>query len=196
MPSELLKRRPDIAASLARLESAHSIVGAAQADRLPALRLTAKGGYTSSEVSDLFDGWIANLAGSIISPILDGGRRKSEVRRTEAIVKERLADYGEVVMSAIHEVENAIMLEHRQNEYSAAILRRLTASEKTQAEASARYRKGVESYVSALRAQTEVQALQRQVLDANHDLTKYRVNLYRSLAGSWSDTANDSAAIE
>ena len=185
IPSDVLANRPDVRQAGLRLQSADWSVSAARADRLPALRLTASGGYANANASDLFDDWIANLAGSLTGPIFDGGRRKAEVARTRAVANERLAAYQETVIHAIKEVEDALVSEQKQHEYILALDRNLELSQASYREAVNRYRSGLIEYLPVLVELVSLQNLERDRVVAQFNLLQYRINLYRALGGNW-----------
>jgi len=187
IPADVLANRPDVRQAGLRLQSADWTVSAARADRLPALRLTASGGYANAEISDIFDDWIANLAASVTGPIFDGGRRKAEVQRTRAVVNERLAAYRETVINAIKEVEDALVSEQKQHDYIEALDDRLHAATRSYEEAINRYRNGLIDYTTVLLQLTPLQTLERDRVEAQYNLLQYRINLYRALGGSWTD---------
>ena len=185
IPADVLANRPDVRQAGLRLQAAEWQVSAARADRLPAIRLTGSLDYSSSELADLFDNWVANLAASITGPIFDGGRRKAEVARTRAVADERLAAYRETVLNAIKEVENALASEQRQHEYIAKLDRQLEAARTTYEEAVNRYRNGIVEYTDALRQLEILQGLERLRVVAQYDLIRYRIDLYRAMGGTW-----------
>ncbi len=187
IPADVLANRPDVRQAGLRLQSADWTVSAARADRLPAIRLTASGGYANAEISDIFDDWIANLAASVTGPIFDGGRRKAEVQRTRAVVNERLAAYRETVINAIKEVEDALVSEQKQHDYIEALDDRLHAATRSYEEAINRYRNGLIDYTTVLLQLTPLQTLERDRVEAQYNLLQYRINLYRALGGSWTD---------
>ena len=188
LPADLLAARPDIRAAMARLQSADYSVAVAKADRLPELRLTGQASYSAGELDLLFDDWLANLAAGLTAPLFDGHRRKAEVRRQQAIVAERLANYRLVVYTAIEEVDDALVNERRQREYIVALQQQLDAASSALREASQRYQKGLNDYLPVLSALQTVQQLTQNVITARRELLVYRVNLYRALGGSWTST--------
>jgi len=185
IPADLLALRPDVRASGFRLQSADWQVSAARADRLPAIRLTASAAYNAGEWDLLFDNWMAKLASSITGPIFDAGRREAEVDRTRAVVDERLAAYRYAVVSAVREVEDALVLEAKQQEYIDALEEQLAAARATHTEALGRYRKGLNDFLPVLSALTNAQALERALVQAEHDLLAFRTQLHLALGGSW-----------
>jgi len=185
LPAELLSQRPDIQAALARLEAADFRVAAARADRLPALKLSASGAYKAEQIKEVLDNWYLNLAANLVAPLIDGGRRAAEVQRTKAVVKEKLAAYREVVLTAIREVEEALIREKKQQEYIAGLQRQAKFANRALAEVKERYLKGQTDYLRVLTATLSVQGLERNLISAQRDLLVLRVGLYRALGGTW-----------
>ena len=187
IPADVLANRPDVRQAGLKLYAADWQVSAARADRLPAIRLTGSFSYNDGDIGDLFDNWAANLAASLTGPIFDGGRRKAEVARQRAIADERLAAYREVVISAIQEVEDSIISEQKQREYIEKLDTRLTAARRSYEESINRYRSGVIEYTTVLLQLNTLQGLERDRIVAQYTLLQYRINLYRSLGGSWTE---------
>ena len=185
IPADVLANRPDVRQAGLSLQSADWTVSAARADRLPAIRLTAAANYGNNNTVDLFDDWFANLAASVTGPIFDGGRRKAEVARVRAVVDERLATYRATVVNAIKEVEDALVSEQKQREYIVALDRNLELSRKSYEEAVNRYRNGLIAYLPVLVELVSLQNLERDRVEAQYNLLRYRINLYRALGGSW-----------
>jgi len=190
IPADVLANRPDVRQAGLKLRSADWSVSAARADRLPAIRLSASGEYANAEISDLFDDWYANLIGSITGPIFEGGRRKAEVKRTRAVVDERLAAYRETVLNAMKEVEDALVSEQKQQDYLTALERNVELSRNSYDEALNRYRNGQSQYLPVLVELVSLQNLERDLVAAQTDLLQTRINLYRALGGSWAEELN------
>ena len=115
LPATLLKRRPDVQAAQARVMAADNRIGAAIADQFPTLRLSASGGFRSfTDPTDLFDNFIWNIAGGLAGPLFDGLRRRAEVDRTKAVLEDQLLAYGQTVLTAFQEVEDALVQERQQ----------------------------------------------------------------------------------
>ncbi len=185
LPADLLLQRPDVRAAQARLRAADERVASAVAARLPSLRLTAGGGYQSPRLSTLFDPWLWNLAASLVGPLVDGGRRSAEADRARGAREERLADYGQALLRAIREVEDAWALEEQQAAYLARLERQTGLAEETLGQARSRYGQGLTDYLPVLTALERLQALQRTLVSARRQRLAYRVQLYRALGGTW-----------
>ena len=185
IPADLLARRPDVRAAGLRLRSSDWQVAAARADRLPRLRLTANLNTDVESLGQVFDNWFAQLAASVTGPIFDSGRRKAEVERTRAVVDERLAAYRLTVLDAVAEVEDALVLLDRQQAFRQALEVQLEAARNSHREALGRYRKGLTDYLPVLTALRNLQSLERDVVEAEHDVLVYRVQLHLALGGDW-----------
>jgi outer membrane protein, multidrug efflux system len=185
LPADLLANRPDVRAAGLRLQGADWQVAAARADRLPAIRLSAEGSFTSTAVSTLFDNWFLQLAGSLSGPIFDGRRRVAEVERTRAVAEERLAAYRRTVLNAIKEVEDALVREQKQKENMTLVRARIETARKALSQATDRYRKGINDYLPVLTQLISVQDLERDLIQKEATLLTARIDLYRALGGSW-----------
>lgn len=186
LPSQLLLRRPDIAAALQRLQASDARIGAAIAERFPAFNLGGAWGYgetalVSGDLSGVFWNLLVNLA----APVFDGGRRQAEVERSQAVFREQLARYHKTVLSAFQEVEDALV----KNRSSAARLQ-LLAEREAAASASLRlaldrYLQGLTDYLPVLTSQGLQLDAEGQLLAARRQLISDRIALHRALGGSW-----------
>ena len=185
LPLDLLQERPDVQAAALAVTATDYRLGAAIANRYPALRLNAGAGYQTLELSDLFSNWIWNLAANIAGPIFDGGARKAEAERNRALLEERLAAYEKVVLIAIREVEDALVSEGHQRELIARLAEQTALARSALEAAQMRYASGVGNFLTVL---TEIQAVQRaerSLIAARSGLVGNRIELYRALGGDW-----------
>jgi NodT family efflux transporter outer membrane factor (OMF) lipoprotein len=185
MQSNLIERRPDVRAAWLQLEAADQRVAAAVADRFPRLSLTGRANTTDDQIEDLFDNWLTSLAANLLAPLIDGGRRRAEVERSQAVAAETFHLYGQTVLDALAEVENALIQEQRQKEYLVSINRQLELAEQATERIRDRYLNGAEDYQRILGALLSKQLLQRTRLSAQRELFVNRINLCRALAGGW-----------
>jgi outer membrane protein TolC len=185
IPADLLANRPDIRAAWRRLQSADWRVSAARADRLPAIRLTAGASFGPAQPDLLWENWLLNLAANLAAPILDGNRRAAEVDRTKAVADERLWAYRETVLTAIKEVEDALVSEAKRREHIAALQLQIDAAKRALEEARDRYRKAIDDYLPVLTQLLAVQTLERNLIQQRAQLILDRLALYRALGGAW-----------
>ena len=187
IPAQLLEYRPDILAAYDRLSAADHDLAAARADRLPALRLTGAAAYSSDDLDNLFDNWLANLAAGLTAPIIDGGRRKEEVLYTEAGIRQQLAEYRQTVLVAVREVESALVREEKIRANIRGIENQLKAARIALEEAGFRYTNGLIDYLPVLTQLLSVQNLELDLIARKTDLLIARMDLYRAIGGTWTD---------
>lgn len=185
LPADLLVRRPDVRAAGLKLRVSEARTKAARAGRLPRVTLSATAGYSSDSFADLLDDWITSLAANLAWSIFDSGAKKAEVTRQEAIADENLAAYEHAVLTAIREVEDAMIREVKQAEHIEALKRQLTISREGFRESISRYRKGLSDYLPVLTALNSTHRVERSIVIARFEQLSQRVKLYRALGGGW-----------
>jgi NodT family efflux transporter outer membrane factor (OMF) lipoprotein len=185
VPAEWVRRRPDVRAAELRVRSADRQIAAAIADRFPQILLTAGASTTAAHQADLFDAWLLKLAAGLSAPLTDGGRRRAEVRRTKAVLDERLNAYGQTVLTALREVEDALTQEARQAEYLASLQKQLALSRQAMEQTRENYTRGTTDFTRYLTTLLAHQRLQRTLLQARRLRVQYRIQLGRALAGGW-----------
>ena len=185
LPADLVWRRPDVRAAALRLAAADHTLAAAVADTYPRISLTARASTDGPRTRDLFDNWLGTLAANLTAPILDGGRRDAEIDRTRAVGDQRLTEYGQSVLNALEEVENALVRERRHTQYLASLRRQLDLSQQTIDQTRQEYIGGARNYLRVLDAQRSHQRLQVTILAERLQLIEFRIALYRALAGGW-----------
>jgi NodT family efflux transporter outer membrane factor (OMF) lipoprotein len=185
LPSELLERRPDIRSAFLQLEASDADVAAAVKDQYPRIDLAGAISTTAENPSGLFENWLASLAGQILAPLIDGGRRRAEVERTVAVRRQRLAEYGQVVLDAFQEVEDALTQEAHQIQRIASLQEQLRLARSTYRQLRTQYLNGAADFLDVLAALREQQALERSLITAELDRVAFRIALYRALAGGF-----------
>ena len=131
LPSQLLARRPDVAEAEADLRSANANIGVARAAFFPTLNLTASGGYASTALSTLISpvDRVFAVSGALAQTIFDNGAHSGQYQYSRARYDELLSDYHKTVLTALGNVEDALVAVQRTAE---AQLRLQDASEKAQ----------------------------------------------------------------
>ncbi len=186
LPSQLLARRPDVQASLLRVAAADARVGAAVAARFPSINLTGSYGRSRSDFGpSVITANFWSLAGSLLMPLFDGGRRRAEADRTRAAFRERLAAYNQTVLTAFGEVEDALV----RNRTTEERIRHL--DERAQSTGAAlrlsvdNYSKGLSTYLPVLTGQNADFDARSQLVAARRQLISHRISLARALGGRW-----------
>ena len=185
IPADLLENRPDIRAAQFRLQSAGWDVAAAQADRLPSLSLSASAIFEKDHLDLLLDNWLLSLAAGLTAPVFDGNQRAAEVDRTMALKDENLAAYRQTILTAIREVEDALVTEGMQQEHILGLKQVIQTARKALKQATLRYRNGLTDYLPVLTQLLSVQDLERDLITQQTTLLTNRVSLYCALGGTW-----------
>ena len=187
LPSKLLERRPDITAAQRAMVASNARIGVAKAARFPALTLTGGLGTDAATTSNVFR-WSAHswVLGALMSmPILDGGRNKANIARSEAVLEESVATYRQNVLVAFAEVEDNLaglrILGGQAEQLDAS----LVSARRSADLAQKLYSAGRSSYLDLLDAQRNLAAAERSAVQLRGNRAVTTVALIRSLGGGW-----------
>ncbi len=187
LPSDLLRRRPDIIAAEHALRAANADIGVARAAFFPTILLTGSGGTASASLGDLFTGpsmtW--SFAPQITVPIFQGGRNRAGLDAARIARSIEIANYERAIQTAFREVADALALRAIVDERIEAQRLLVEAQQRRYDLTEARYRQGVDSYVAVLLAQQDLYAAQRDLLQFQAARLVNSVTLYRALGGGW-----------
>jgi multidrug efflux system outer membrane protein len=187
VPATVLARRPDVSAAQDALLSMQQRVGVARAAWFPSISLTASGGHTSPEISDLFK-WSARAwgVGALLAlPVFDGGRRAAGIDNATAEMDAALARYREQILLAFRDVEDQLGALHLLAQQEQAQARAVAAAGRTTLLSDARYRNGLVSQLELLDAQRSELRNRRQALQVRSAQYQATVGLVRALGGGW-----------
>jgi NodT family efflux transporter outer membrane factor (OMF) lipoprotein len=186
-PSELAKRRPDIREAEARLHAATADIGAAKADFYPSITLSGSFGMQSLNFTTLGT-WAARqfAVGPTLSlPIFEGGRLTGMLHLREAQQREAALNYQKTVLTAWHEIDDALIdfdARQRQRDTLAAALDHSRAAYDA---AVARYKAGASTFLDVLVLQQALLEAQTQLVTANGDVSLTVIRLFKALGGGW-----------
>jgi len=187
MPSELLRRRPDILAREQMLNAANANIGASLADFFPRIGLTTFIGKVSPELSAFTAGsanaW--NVGASLAGPVFRGGQLRAQYRASQARFDEAKAAYEQGILTAFREVSDALIAREKLGEarlYSGQAAVALASSVDL---ATQRYVGGRSSYYEVLQAQQELYPTQRAEIQAQVGELISIIQLYKALGGGW-----------
>lgn len=185
LPSSLLLVRPDILAAEHSLRAATANIGAARAALFPTISLTATAGSASDDLGSLFAGgngtW--SFAPQIRLPFLDGGRARANVRVADASAQLALAQYDKAVQTAFREVADALAERAQWAERLQAQSALVAATHKAFDLSEARFKAGVDNYLTVLDAQRNLYAAQQTQITLQLAEQVNRVTLYKVLGG-------------
>ena len=187
IPSELLERRPDLVAAERKVAAAFNRLDAAKAAKLPNLSLSGSLGGTSNSLSNILNP--ANLAwqaiGSLVAPIIDGGRLDAQIEAATADQKAAVAGYAQAALNAFADVEKALDQGSVLRKRVAALTTVLVESEKALKIANLQFDEGEISLLDVLILQQRVFSARSKLLSINRASLTQFVNLNLALGGSW-----------
>jgi outer membrane protein, multidrug efflux system len=183
LPAQLIQRRPDVQRAFSLLRAADRDLAVAITNRYP--RLTLSASTSSTNTGGGFEEWARNLTSGLFAPIFNGGELGAEVRRRRALKDERLARYGQAILTAYQEVEDALSQEEKQTERIRSIEMQVELAGQTYDQLRLEYLNGISEYLDVLTALTAQQRLHRDLISARLVLLEHRISLYRALAGGF-----------
>ena len=185
LPSDLLNNRPDIRTAEYQLSAAGANIGAAKARMFPTISLTGSAGYASTDLSDLFKSgaFIWSVGPSLDIPIFDWGTRKANIKISETDQQIALSDYEKSIQSAFREVNDALAVRQNIGDRLSAQKRLVEATNTTYKLSNARFRAGIDSYLTVLDAQRASYAAEQGLLLLEQANMNNQVEVYKTLGG-------------
>jgi outer membrane protein, multidrug efflux system len=187
LPSDLLRRRPDIRAAERELAAATARVGAATADLYPKFSITGTAGLESISASNFLFGssrmW--TVGPSMTWPIFEAGRIRAniEVRNTQE--QQALLIYQRTVLNALAEVEDALVAYAKERTRHQALTASAQDFKLSELLAEERYEEGYGSYLDVLEAQRSLYGAQDSLAQSDQQLIDYLIAIYKALGGGW-----------
>ena len=187
LPSQLLERRPDIAAAERLVAQANAQIGVAKAAYFPTLTLTGSAGFESTEVVNLIGlpNGFWSVGGALAETIFDAGLRKATVAQDWANYDSVVAQYRQTVLTAFQQVEDNLaalrIFGHQINQQQTAV----TASEQNLSLSTHLFGTGVNSYLNVITAQTTLLGNRETLLSIQLQLMTASVQLIEALGGGW-----------
>jgi len=191
LPSDLLERRPDIAAAERRIAAAGAEIGIAEAAFFPRLLLTASAGFQSRSLLSWLNGlstfWSAGPA--LATMLIDGGRRHAVSDQARASYDETVAFYQETILRSLQEVEDSLAALRVLREEAEIQAAAVAAAERSVTLATNRYRGGVTSYLEVIAAQNAALTNQRAAVSILSRRLAASVLLIKALGGGWTSAS-------
>ena len=187
VPSELLERRPDVAAAERRVISANAEIGVAKAAWFPDLTLSATGGYRGSSFAD----WINlpnrfwSVGPQLAMTLFDGGRRSAESERVEAAYDQTVAQYRQAVLDSFREVEDYLVQQRVLGREAEVQAQALEAARESLRLIDNQYRAGTVDYNSVVNVQATALNNERTALTLLGSRLTASVQLIAALGGGW-----------
>jgi NodT family efflux transporter outer membrane factor (OMF) lipoprotein len=189
VPSDLLRRRPDVRAAERDLAAATAGIGVAVADLYPRFSLTAAPAMVSTALGSLLEwGSRSFSAGAALDwPIFDGGRRKANVEVQNARQEQAMIAYRRTVLSGLQDVEDSLSRLTGDRQKLAEIEQALSNATRAEEIARTRYRGGLVTLSDVLVAQARRLSLEEQVVETKAALARDTVALVKALGGGWTE---------
>ena len=190
LPSQLLQRRPDIAAAERRVVALNAQIGVAETAYFPLLTLTAGGGFESGAIGTLLQGpgGLWSLGAGALETVFDAGRRRAQVEGVQASYDQTVASYRQNVLTAFQDVEDNLaglrILADEAKTQDAAV----QAAQRSLNLSTTRYRGGVTSYLEVLTAQSAALSDERTAVTLLGRRLNASVLLIKALGGGWDVT--------
>ncbi len=200
LPSDLLRRRPDIRSAERELAAATEDIGIAMADLLPTLSLTgssgsfasnplqgANVGIASNRLNKLFkpESLIWGIGGFVTLPVLDFGKREAVVDQQVAIRNQSYFAYKKTVMGAIQETEQSLTAYFNQEKSLESLMRQEAANNRALNLTTDLFQAGLSNYIEVLRAREVWLRSVNSVTDAKRALMIDLITVYKALGGNW-----------
>lgn len=187
LPSELLERRPDIAAAERRVQEANAQIGVARSAYFPLVTLTGLGGFDSAKIGTLLQGpagfW--SLAGSAAELLFDGGQRRGITEQTRAVYDQTVDQYRQTTLTAFQEVEDNLAALHILEDEAKIEDGAVSAAQHSLDLSTSRYKGGVASYLEVVLAQSAALSDERAAVDILTRRVTASVLLVKALGGGW-----------
>ncbi|MBP1852872.1 efflux transporter outer membrane subunit [Rhizobium halophytocola] len=197
IPATVLASRPDVRAAERELAQSTAKIGKAEADRYPSFSLTGSIDSSSSSLSDLGKkstiGW--SWGPQISVPIFQGGQLKAAVDIAKAQRDQKLMDYQATVLTAMEEIDNAIIAYNRSGTRLSAI-EKSTRGYRDAAKLSRElFKSGENDLFDSLDADRSLYSAEEKLIEAKSDIATYYISLMKALGGGWDGAANVSAPL-
>ena len=188
IPADTLRQRPDVRLASWQVLAAAARNRAARAERFPSLNLTGSLGITSLSSGKWFnpETFTAGVISSLSGPIFDAGRIQANIEATDAATDQALQAYRTRILTALSEVEDALIACKRSSERLASLEKATSLARETDRLARQRYEAGEIDFLSVLDSQRTLIALEDSLLATRSDRTTAHIRLYQALGGGWS----------
>jgi NodT family efflux transporter outer membrane factor (OMF) lipoprotein len=187
LPSELARRRPDIREAEAQLHAATADIGVAVANFYPSVTLSGSVGLQSLQPWQMFNFNARQFAAGpgITIPIFEGGQLKATLELRKAQQQEAAIDYQKIVLSAWHDVDNALTAYQTEQARRDQLVQAVAQNQRALVLAQSRYQDGVADFLQVLTAQQNLLSTQQQLAIATTNVSNNLVAVYKALGGGW-----------
>ena len=192
LPSELLKRRPDIREAHFNMLQAAARAGQARSARFPSISLTAKGGVASGSIKGLTaaNPWAWDALGSIAEPIFGFGKLRNAERAAMAAYTQSAKTYEQTVLTAFADVEKALVAITTYRDQTGRTGELVLSNDRIATMTRALYRSGLSNYLDVIDAERSLYQTQMELVNLVAQQYINYVTLCKALGGGWSGSGN------
>lgn len=189
IPSDLLRRRPDIRRAEAQIHSATALIGVATADLFPKFTLSGSLGFQNQHADKLanWNNRIWSVGPSASWNIFDAGRVRSNIESKKAIQEQFLLAYQQTVLTALQEAQDALIALTKEQEHRDALQKAVDSSRKSVKLATQLYTEGETDFLNVLTAQRSLFSSEDALVNSNRTVSTNLVALYKAMGGGWED---------
>jgi NodT family efflux transporter outer membrane factor (OMF) lipoprotein len=196
VPSDLLRRRPDIRQAEAQLHSATAQIGVATADLFPKFSIT---GTVNWQNNLLGTWWVAasrsySFGPAVTWPIFQGGAIVSNIRVQEALRDQAFITYRKIVLAAFQDVENDLIAFNKEQEHYKSLKDSVIANSTASDLSLKLYTEGMLEFLNVLVAQRSLYVAENALVQSQCSITTDLIALYKALGGGWEDMPADAPA--
>jgi len=187
LPSDLLRRRPDIREAERRVAAANAEIGVQTAERYPKINLIGFGSFAGTAIDSLFAQQnLASVAlGMVTQPVFDGGRSHGQISVAREEKLQADLAYRKAVLGAFRDVEDGLARYRSEDERRANLARSVTSAQNSLNIAEAQYRTGFVTYINVLQAETTLLNARDQLTQSDAQVLSDLIAIYKALGGGW-----------
>jgi len=185
-PRQLMAERPDLRAAFLALQAADHELAAAIAARLPRISIGLAYTESGSRASEIGGQTALRFASGLLAPVFDAGRLKAKADQRKAETRESLAILEQAMLTAVREVEDALIREKALFDERMRLKKEIEIAEQTVGKARLRYVNGQETFLPVLAALAKLQTLQRDEITLKQDILTNRCRLLKAVGAEWS----------
>lgn len=192
LPSEMLRRRPDIRKAEAQIHSATAQIGVATADLFPKFSLTGNLNFNAANPHTLkWDTRSWSIGPTASWEIFNAGRVSANIEVQKALQQQSVLTYQQTVLTALQDVENALVAYSNEHQRNTALIDSVVANRKAVELSTKLYAEGQTEFLTLLDAQRSLYSSEDSLVQSNKSLSTNLIALYKALGGGWSEDANN-----
>ncbi len=191
VPADLVRRRPDIRNAERQVAAQYARVGVATADLYPSFSLSGSIGLDALGITDLFTpgALLMSAKGSLQHTIFNRSRIRENIKAQDALLDQQVTTYESTVLTALEDVENALVAFGQEQVRRKSLAEAATAAERAVTLSTELYSAGLKDFLDVLDAQRSLLTLQNQLAQSDATITADLIRLYKALGGGWGSNA-------